>query len=286
MSFSKGEVVGMKEPLRLYWTPKLANSSLIIGWGVAASTLGAKVTDYLIKKLGAESFGEIEPIDFFPLGGVSIEGDLIQFPESKFYASPQNNLLVFSSTPPSHDWNKFLNLILDAAQHHCRVREIYTIGEMVSLGAHTAPRELFGTFSSPEFKEALSYYQLARGLDYETPPGQRPTLNAFLLWSAKMRNIPGVNLWLPIPFYLIASGDAEAQKRALEFFNQRFSLGIDFADLDAEIRQQNQIMAELRDNSPDIDESIKRLEGNLSLSEEESQKLVKEVAEFLRERKG
>lgn len=272
----------MKEALRLAWQPELRSSSLIIGWSVDASTLGAKVTNYLVEKLGGQSFGEIEPAGFFPLGGVSIEGDLVQFPEGKFYAFPQNNLVVFSSTPPSCEWNQFLNLILDVAEHYCHVKEIYTIGGMVSLGAHTAPRELFGTFSSSEFKEALSHYQLARGLDYETPPGQRPTLNAFLLWAAKGRNIPGVNLWVPIPFYLVAVNDPEAQRRVLEFFNQRFGLRIDFSDLDAEVRHQNQVISRLRNSSPEIDESIRRLETNQRLSEKENQKLVKEVEKFLR----
>ena len=61
---------------------------------------------------------------------------------------------------------------------------------------------------------------------------------------------------------------------------------MDFTDLDAEIGQQNQMLAELRGSSPDIDQAIKRLESNLSLAEGESQKLVKEVDEFFRERRG
>ncbi len=110
---------------------------------------------------------------------------------------------------------------------------------MVSPSAHTAPRQLRGTFNSPELKEALSHYNLGGRLDYETPPGQRPSLNSFLLWAAKRRNIPGVSLLVPVPFYLIAVDDPNAQRRVLEFFNQRFDLGIDFSDLDEEIRRQN-----------------------------------------------
>jgi len=166
------------------------------------------------------------------------------------------------------------------------VKELYTIGGMVSLGAHTTPRELLGTVNSPELKEALSHYNLAMGLYYETPPSQSPTLNSFLLWAAKRRNIPGVNLWVPIPFYLVAADDPKAQRRVLEFLNQRFDLGIDFSDLEEEIRQQNQVMAEVRNSFSDIDESIRKLESNLRLSEEESQRLAKEIEKFLREKRG
>ena len=181
--------------------------------------------------------------------------------------------------------HKFLNLVIDVAEHNYHVKEIYTIGEMVSLGAHTAPRELRGTFSSPELKKALSRFNLAGGLNYETPHGQRPTLNAFLLWTAKRRNIPGVNLWVPIPFYLVSVNDPKSEKAALEFFNQRFGLGIDLSDLDEEIRRQNQIIAEARGSFPDIDQSISKLESNLRLSDEENQRLVIEIERLLRGKK-
>ncbi len=272
----------MKGPLKFSWQPELQHPSLVVGWGMDASKLGAKVIDYLNRKLGGQGFCEIEPAEFFPLGGVTIEDNLVQFPESKFYACPKNDLVVLKSTPPSYEWYKFLNLILDIAQDYCRVKELYTIGAMVYLGAHTTPRELRGTFSSSAQKEALSRYNLAGLQDYETPPGQRPTLNTFLLWAAKRRNIPGVSLWVPIPFYLLAVDDPRAQRRVLEFFNQRFDLGIDFSDLDEEIKDQNMKLARIRESFPEIDESITKLESNLGLSEEESHRLVKEIEKFLR----
>ena len=83
---------------------------------------------------------------------------------------------------------------------------------------------------------------------------------------------------IPIPFYLVAVGDPKAQRRVLEFFNQRFDLGIDFSDLDEEIKIQSEKLAQVRNGFPDIDESIKRLESNLMLSEEELPSLSKQPA--------
>ncbi len=276
----------MNELFKLSEQPKLQSPSLVVGWSADASKLGARVTDYLNRKLGGQSFCEIEPVEFFPLGGVTIEDDLVQFPESKFYACPKNDLVVLESAPPSYEWYKFLNLILDIAEHYCHVKELYTIGGMVSLSAHTAPRELLSTFNSPELKKVLSHYNLVGGLNYETPPGHRPTLSSFLLWTARRRSIPGVSLWVPIPFYLLTVDDYKAQKRVLEFFNQRFDLRIDFSDLDAEIKSQNEKLAQARNGFPDIDEFIRRLESNLRLSEEENQKLVTEVERFLKKKEG
>ncbi len=269
-------------PFRISMEPRFQNPSLVVGWNKDAGKLGIKVIDYLNKKLGGQEFCEIEPNDFFSFGGVAVEDDVIQFPESKFYACEKNDLLIFKSDSPSYEWYKFLNSILDFAENYSKVKEMYTIGGMVSLAAHTAPRELLAAFNSSEMKESLSQYHLERDVDYKTPPGQRPTLNSFLLWAAKKRDIPGVSLWVPIPFYLVAVEDPKAQKRVLEFFDQRFDLEIDFKDLDDEIRRQNEKIAQARIRSSEIDDYIKKLESNLSLSEEENAKLIKEIEEVLK----
>jgi len=247
------------------------------------SNLGRKATGYLNRKLKGQEFAEIEPEDFFPLGGVAIEGNLARFPESKFYACQEHELVVFQSGSPGAEWYKFLNAVLDVAEHHCRVKELYTIGAMVSFSAHTTPRRLLAVVNSAEIKEVLGQYELARDLDYQTPPGERPTLNSFLLWMAKGRNMPGVSLWVPIPFYLAAMEDAQAQKKVLSFLNERLDLEIDFSDLDQEIREQNEQLAQVRARFPQIDDYINRLEGNLMLSEEENGELIKKIEDFLRE---
>src|SRR4030067_1052600 len=117
MSSLKGETGEMKDPLKFSGQPRLERSSLIVGWNIDAGMLGAKVTEYLNKKLGGQSFTEIEPVEFFPLGGVTIDDNLVQFPESRFFACPDKNLVIFKSDPPGYDWHKFLNLILDVADY-------------------------------------------------------------------------------------------------------------------------------------------------------------------------
>ena len=154
---------------------------MVVGWSEDAGKLGQKAIHYLNSKLGGREFGEIELADFFPLGGVSIEGDIAQFPESKFYCCQEKNLVIFKSNPPRSEWYKFLNSVLDVAEHYCHIKELYTIGGMVSLSPHTARRELLAIVNSPEMKKALSHYDLAMDMDYETRRGQRPTLSSFLL---------------------------------------------------------------------------------------------------------
>jgi len=270
-------------PIKIYSEPNLSQSSLVVGWNEDAGNLGRKVTDYLNRKLRGQEFAEIEPEDFFPLGGVTIKGNLAQLPDSKFYACQELELVVFRSDPPGTEWYKFLNSILDVAEHHCQVKELYIIGSMISFGAHTSPRQLFTVVNSAEIKEALNQYGLVVDLNYQTPAGERPTLTSFLLWIAKGRNIPGISLWVPIPFYLAAMEDPQAQKKVLSFLSERLHLEIDFNDIDQEIREQNEQLTRARSLFPEIDDYINRLESNLTLSDKENRELIKKIEEFLRE---
>ena len=272
----------MTEPLQFSAQPKLRKPTLLIGWESDTAQLGAKVTDYLIKNLDTQPFCDIDPVEFFPLGGVSIENDVVQFPRSTFYACREHNLIIFRSAIPRYEWHKFLNLIIDVAQEYCRVKEMYAVGGMVTLAAHTIPRESWATFSSPQIKKRLASYRLSRDMDFETPPGGRPTLNSYLLWIAKTRDLPAVNLWVPVPFYLMSNDDPNSHKKALEFIDNRLDLNLDFKDIDTSIKQQSEKLERLRKSATEIDEIIGKLENEQPLSEEERENLVKAVDGCLR----
>lgn len=270
-------------PVRIRREPDVRQPCFVLGWSEDAGNLGRNITDYLNLKLKAQEFAEIAPGDFFPMGGVAIKDDIAQFPESKFYACPKHDLVIFQSDSPLAESYKFLDLVLDVAEHHCHARELYLVGAVVSFTAHTTPRQLLAVVNSAEMKETISRYDSIIDIDYQTAPGERPTLNSFLLWIAGVRNIPGVSLWAPIPFYTVGMKDAQAKKEVLDFLNERLDLNIDFGDLDQEVREQNGKLAQARSRFPQIDDYISRLESNLMLSEEENGELIKRIDEFLGE---
>jgi proteasome assembly chaperone (PAC2) family protein len=138
-----------------------------------------------------------------------------------------------------------------------------------------------GNFNSPEMKLSLSSYNMNNTLNYETPPGQRPTLNSYLLWAARRKNIPAATLWVPVPFYIATSGDPRAELRVLEFFNRKFNLHLAMDDLDEEVRQQNRTISRIRDESADIDNTIRKIETGDTLSAEESQHLASHIEQSL-----
>jgi proteasome assembly chaperone (PAC2) family protein len=274
--------LGKGQPFKLFIKPELESSSLVVAWNQDAGRVGPKVAEYLNKELASKEFAEIDPENFFALSGVSVEDDIAQFPESKFYWCQEKSLVIFRSDIPRCEWYEFLNLILDIAERYCKVKEIYTVGGMVSPGAHTTPRVLLSVTNSTEIKRVLRQYDLISDMDYETQDGQRPTLSSFLLWVAKRRNIVGASLWMPVPFYLLAVEDPRACKKVTEFFDRRFELNINFADMDDEIAEQDRKIAQVRSQAPEIDSYISKLENNFGLTADESEKLVEELEEWLR----
>ena len=252
------------------------NPSLIVGWDKDAGQLSPKVIEYINKKIKSRSFCEVEPADFFSLAGVSIEKNIAQFPEVKFYCGQRNDLVLFQGSEPAFEQYRFLNEISDWARNYCKIKNIYTISGTISSIAHTDSRKILAVYNQQELQNQLAGF----GLEDMTWEG-KPAINSFLLWVAKRKGIPGVSLWTQIPFYLAASEDFQAIKMILSFLNQRFSLELDFNELDEQINEQNKKIEQLRHEDPEIDRHIADLESGLSLNEEEQLDLIKAVSEFL-----
>ena len=266
-----------KDPSEIYETPQLQAPSLIVGWQTQdIGKLGSKVIDFLKEKLMGREMGEIKPLGFFSFGGVRFKEDLVQVPEGKFWACEKYNLLIFKSDEPEFEHYKFLNSVLDFAEDDCQAKELYTVNGTISLIAHTRPRRILTVFNQPELKEGLQGFGL-ENMSWEGPPA----ISSYLLWAAKRRGIPGVSLWPEMPFYIATREDPQAIKVILSFLNRRFDLGLDLGELDHEIRDQNEKIAQLRSEKAEINQWITQLESGQMLDEEEQLKLAQEVYEIL-----
>ena len=272
------------QPYKIYRPTELHNPSLIVAWNQDAGRVGSSVAGFLNKKLGTQDTGDIEPWPFFRLDGVLIEDNVIKFPESKFYWCQEKNLLIFKSEAPVREHYRFLTTILDIAQDYYRVGELYTIGGIVSLMAHTNPRRIFTVVNQPELKETLQQYAVETGLSHDTPLGSRPTINSFLLWLAKSKEIASLSLWAEVPFYLATTEDPRACKRILTVLDKRLDLGMDMGELDLAIEEQNKRIEELQQQNAAIRKWVEMLERGIMLNQDESEQLAREVTQCLEER--
>ncbi len=264
-------------PVRIDQHHGLQKPSLLIGWHTHdIGKLTSRVLDFLIETFEGQEVGEIEPLRFFSFGGVRFKEDLVQFQESKFWALKRHNLLIFKSNEPEFEYYPFLNTLLEVAEHHFQIEELYTLSGTLSLIAHTSPRRILTVYNRKEWKRRLDGY----GLEPMTWKGP-PAISSYLLWVAKRRGIPGISLWPEIPFYLASKEDPEAIRVVLSFFNHRFQLGLELGWLEREKKEQEEKILDLRRENREIDDYISRLEKGLPLDEEEQVKLAKEIDEHL-----
>ena len=267
----------MKGPFEFTAQPELENPSIIVGWNGDIGKIAPGVIDFLNEKLGGHKFCSIEPNGFFSLGGVAVEGDYIRFPESTFYYGQRKDLMIFKSDQPDHNHYTFLNSVLDVPGHYGQIKELFTVSAMVSPIAHTSPRRIFAVFNQPELQEMLQDYNL-KGLTWEGPPA----ISSFLLWIARRREIPGLSLWLEVPFYLAVIEDIEAIKLTLSFFDRRFNLNLDLGELDVRIREQNERIEQLRVENKEVNKYLGLLESGLGLKEEVQMKLAQKIYEYFK----
>jgi len=251
--------------------------SLIVGWTKDIGAVSRGVVDTLADAPGARGFGQIQPAGFFPIGGVTVEDDVAQFPESRLFCNERSNVVILRSDEPQYRKYEFLNTVLDLAEHY-RGEALYTINGIASMIPHMATRRMFMVSNDPVLQRELRRFVPA-GLAWQGPPHT----STYLLWLAKNRHLPGVGLWAEVPFYLADSEDFQAIKTAVSLLARIFGWDYDFDELDRRIAEQDETLAQLRGEDPEIDTRIRILEQGETLDRDEQRDLVEAVQGALKE---
>lgn len=282
----------MKSPLKLYERPRLRNPYLVVGWSDAGQ-VGTGVTDYLVGKLGAEEFGEIEPHKFSLSPNTIIKGGVleeVEYPGTSFYYWKNKNstsdLIIFGSQSPSQGQYEFANLILDVAELFA-VKRIYAVGGVPANIPHDANPKPFAVVNSSRVKRHLKPYEVEVGLDYYGPT----SMNGLILGLAKQRNIEGLSLLGWVPCYITEIPNPRICEAILRVLTRMLSIDIDFSEIESEVqyadKQIEEVVSYIREQNPDFLRHIGKLEKAISLEPpEDRKKFFKEIEEFLRKRHG
>ena len=279
--------------IKIYQRPRLRNPYLIIGWA-DAGIVGSSTVEYLVDKLGAKELGEIEPHDSSLLPYILIKGGVVQeieYPENSFYYwendKSTSDLIIWSSKPPAVHHHQLASAILDVAELF-GVSRIFTVGGLYANVVHTEKPRVFAIINNPKLKKYLNYYDLESGMDYHGPA----SINGLILGLAQQRNIEGISLWGQVPSYIGEIANPQVCETVLRVLARLLGLDIDFREIEAEAsytnKQIDELVSYLRQQDPDLDEHIGKLEKgiNVEISEEDNQRFFKEIEEFLRNQKG
>ena len=259
------------EVFRFTSQPRLEKPSLIVGWMKDIGDVSRGVADFLAGAAGDRSFCQIEPTDFFAVGGVTIESNIAQFPQSRFFYDGRNNILLLRSDEPQSRKYEFLNAVLDLAEHY-KAESLYTVNGIASMIAHTSPRRVFGIFNDPDIQRKLRWY-LPIGLTWQGTPHT----STYLLWLAQQRHLPAAGLWIEVPFYLANYQDAQAVKAGAQMLGHIIGWDYDIDELDRRVTEQEETLAQLRQEEPEIDARIEALEQDETLDSDEQAGLMEAI---------
>ncbi|MFC1873905.1 PAC2 family protein [Chloroflexota bacterium] len=283
----------MDSAIKIFKRPRLKSPSLIVGWE-DAGFVGKRAIDYLVDELGAEEFGEIDAHDFALLPNSIIKKGVLQ--EIEYLATTFNywknkksgdDLIIIGSSPPAIHHYKFANLILDVAELF-RVRRIYAVGGLYASIAHTSQPEVFAIINHPGLKDYVTRQGIELGLSYRGPT----SMNGLIIGLARQRNIEGICLWGRVPNYISDIPNPGVCRAVLETLSSLLKIDIDFSEMEVDIRRSGKRIEELvsyiRQQNPDLDQHIERLENGIHLEpmEEDSQVFFKDIEEFLRKQEG
>jgi len=165
--------------LIIYEKPVLSQPSLIIGfdgWPNAAG-VSTNVVTYLIRKLRARKFAELEPWDFYVLSSsrplTSINAGRIEtfaVPASDFYywvSGKAKDLICLLAREPDMRWKEYANLVFQVLKDYGGKR-IYTIGGVNDYVPHTREVMVSAVVSNPGLKDELARYDI-EFIDYKGP---------------------------------------------------------------------------------------------------------------------
>jgi predicted ATP-grasp superfamily ATP-dependent carboligase len=265
------------EMFRFITQPQLENTSFVVGWTKDAGAVSGTAVNYLVEASTGSRFCQVEPVGFFPVGGVTVENDVAQFPESELSYSQAANVVVLRSDEPQTHRYEFLEGIVDFAQHYARTATLYTINGLPALIPHTATRRVFGVYNGPAVQTKLRPL-VSAGMTWQG----MPHLSTHLLWLARSQGLAGAGLWVEVPFYLTDYQDLWAVKSAVSLLGIILGQHWELDKLDRFIDEEDEKFGRLRKEDRDIDAKIRNLEEGHSLDRQEQMELAEAVQNALR----
>jgi len=224
---------------------------------------------YLIEKLNAQKFAEINPEGFyiynFP-GSMEmtalfrphtrIRAGLIktfEVPRNEFFYDEQHNLIIFKGKEPNLQWEEFADCIFPLCKEF-GVEMIYFIGSVAGLVPHTREPRFLSSVSDAQLKKTLQRYGV-KFTDYEGPA----SFTTHLTISCDERDLKMATLVATIPAYVQGNNP-----RCIEAVTKRVAgilgLQIDLDDLRAIGDDFERKLSDAVEEQPELASNIRKLE--------------------------
>ena len=269
------------------------------GW-IDAGEAATGALRHLVRHLSAPRLASMDPEEFFvftqerPDVRMTADGDrVIRWPRSEFFAwqSPDGRagLLLFCGMEPNQRWRTYTKALLDVAEQ-CGVKRIVSLGALLAGAPHTRPTHVTGRSTDSEWQALLEEWGIYRRPSYEGPTG----ISTVLLDAATRRGMPSLAFMGQAPHYLQRTENPAVIQALLTYVTRLLGLGLDVSQFDAAVKafraqcdqavaRDPSVQAHVRELEQEYDATVGKERRALGDEELNSEKLMQELEDFLRE---
>jgi len=245
--------------------PQLANPVLIAGfdgWGNALN-ISNGMAAYLIRKLKAEPFADLDPDIFYRYDEqrpvVNIEAGILNSltsPGGSFYAAEtgagQNGVVILKANEPNLQWFGFVDLLFSLCRK-LEVQTIITLGSMYDNVLHT-DRIVSGIASTPEKLSQLKQMRI-NAISYQGPSA----IHSIIQSEGSQKGFECISLWSHCPYYLQGTTHFGILSYLGQLIAGIANFKLDTLDLDANWQKLEKQIGELIENNRELQTLISNL---------------------------
>ena len=283
--------------LIVHETPEHEFPTMIVafaGWPDAAEA-ATRAVRYLVRKLPAKKFAEIDPEEFYaftvvrPQTRTNRRGErILRWPQNDlYYYAPDEEsrrFILFIGTEPNLKWRAYSNILTSIAVQY-KVKLIVSLGALLDAVPHTREPRITGRASSQELTQKAEWLGI-RNSGYQGPTGIH---TAFMDACSKL-DIPHASVWGHCPHYVNTTPDPRVSRALLTRLRSLVDVDVDLEELrlagEAYLEEVNKVIAK----QPDVTSYVARLEQRYDEAQPNRPSdeipspdtMVRELEEFLR----
>ena len=262
------------------------------GWPDAAEA-ATRAMRFLVRKLHAKKFAEIDPEEFYdfthvrPQSRVNRRGERsTRWPQNDLYyhASDDDSrsLLLFVGTEPNLKWRTYSTILTSVAQRH-HVRLIVSLGALLDAVPHTREPRVTGRASSIELTQKAEWLGI-KNSGYQGPTG----IHTAFADACTEIGVAQASIWGHCPHYVNTSPDPKVSHALLTRLRSLIDIDVDLEELYIAGTTYQEEVDKVIAKQPDVSSYVRRLERRYDEARTATEEIpspetmVEELENFLR----
>ena len=266
------------------------------GWPDAGEA-ATRAVRYLVRKLPAKKFAEIDPEEFYeftsvrPQVRVNRKGERsIRWPANDFYyyatEDESRGLLIYIGTEPNLRWRTFSNIIIGVARQH-GVEFVTSVGALLDAVPHTREPRVTGRATGGELAKKVEWLGV-RNSSYQGPVGIHTAFTA----NCEKAGLPSVSLWGHSPHYLKTSPNPKVSYALLTKLRSVVEFDVDLKEMRLAAEAFEEEVTKAMSKQAGVGDYVRRLEERYDQDHESPgdipspDDMVKELEDFLKSQRN